>query len=75
MLQGVLHRGNHRGSTPYYYDLEILAEKARSVVSISFAAAAASIASVTKQYNLQPCRNRKSNLRLRKRFTAWVGGP
>ena len=29
MLQRVLHRANHRGFTSYYYDLEILAEKAQ----------------------------------------------
>jgi len=29
MLQKVLHRASRRGFTPYYYDLEILAEKAQ----------------------------------------------
>jgi len=29
MLQGVLHRASRRGFTPYYYDLEIPAEKAQ----------------------------------------------
>jgi len=29
MLQRVLNRASHRGFSPYYYDLEILAEKAQ----------------------------------------------
>ena len=29
MLQRVLHRASCRGFTPYYYDLDILAEKAQ----------------------------------------------